>query len=388
MPGAQRMAGPRVIEQLRAQPHRFGFFQAVRLLERWLARRATTAAAPRRRRLHAPSGSVDATRRDAVRERLRFVNHVSLDFPASELAGLRLAPDAAPDDGRPLATLTPTFMGLLGLGGSLPSSYTEQLLALEQRERDGGVRAFYDTLSHPALALFYEAWTKHRLHLQHERDGQRHFLPLLLALAGLGEPALRERLLASGGVADEALAFQTAALQRRRVGLEELAQLLSQFFAVPVQVQPFIGAWYALPAAQAGRLGRQGTRLGVDALLGERVWQRHLRVRLRIGPLPGPRYREFLPGGRAARALRDWLPLLCDPALEYELQPVLRRADVRGCRLGGASQQPAGLGWDCCLQTREASRDRDDLVYRLPDPPQARAPGEEANPSCPPTSRP
>jgi len=352
------MARPALIDRLAQQPQGFGFFQTVRLLEHWLARRASPAGESRPAPLESPKGSVRASSSQAVRERLRFINHVALDFPASEVASLRLSEDpAVPSE------LAPAFMGLLGNAGVLPLSYTELLVRHEQREKDGGLRAFYDWISHPAVATFYEAWKKHRLHLQYELDTRRQFLPLVLALAGLGEASLRERARSSeaGGIQDESLAYHVGMLQRRRVSAAELGPALSRHFGVPVQLESFVGAWYALPEEQTGRLGQRQMCLGQDTLLGERVWQRHLRVRLRVGPLTRQRYRDFLPGARATRALRTLLRLLIDPCMEVELQPVLRREDVQGARLGGA----ALLGWDSRLGHCPAAADQDDLRFTL-----------------------
>ncbi|MEO3711527.1 type VI secretion system baseplate subunit TssG [Roseateles flavus] len=359
------MARPALIDRLAQQPQGFGFFQAVRLLEHWLARRASPSGAARPLPLEAPKGSVRASSSQAVRERLRFINHVALDFPASEVASLRLS-----DEPGVPSQLAPAFIGLLGNSGALPLSYTELLMRHEQREKDGSLRAFYDWISHPAVATFYEAWKKHRLHVQYELDTRRQFLPLVLALAGLGEPGLRERVLGSehGGVHDESLAFHAGMLQRRRVSAAELGPALSRHFGVPVLLESFVGAWYALPEEQTGRLGQRQMRLGQDTLLGERVWQRHLRVRLRVGPLTRQRYRDFLPGARATRALRSLLRLLIDPCMEVELQPVLRREDVQGARLGGE----ALLGWDSRLGHRPAAADQDDLRFTL-GPAEARA---------------
>lgn len=66
----QRRRDPSVIESLLAEPQRFKFFQAVRVLELWFARQEGTRA------------------RNAVPAHLRFVNSSSLGFPASEIAGL------------------------------------------------------------------------------------------------------------------------------------------------------------------------------------------------------------------------------------------------------------------------------------------------------------
>ncbi|MCV4753787.1 type VI secretion system baseplate subunit TssG, partial [Escherichia coli] len=82
--------------------------------------------------------------------------------------------------------------------------------------KDTAARAFLDVFQQRAVMLFYEAWRKHRLALQYEDDRKRHFLPHVLALPGLGQDALRQRLRERAGrVSDESVAFCSGARQQR-----------------------------------------------------------------------------------------------------------------------------------------------------------------------------
>ena len=347
-----------VIDRLLAQPHRYAFFQAVRLLERWIARSEGLGTA------------------DVLDRRLAFGNSLSLSFPASEIAALRpeLREDAppAPPDARRASTdyariaLTPAFIGLLGGNGALPNSYTELLAEREQRTRDAAPRAFLDIFQHRTVALFYQAWQKHRLAVQFEADRRQRFLPLVLALAGMGHPGLQRRLQAAeGGVADDALAHFSGTLQRRPMSAVALQGLLQHYFGVPVHLEPFVGRWYALPQAHQSRLGLGQVQLGQDCVLGQRIWQRHLRVRLRFGPLSLERFQRFLPGGSAARALRELLQLATGTTLEYEVRLSLRATDVQGIRLGDSGPGGPRLGWNSFLVTRPQATDRHDAGYDL-----------------------
>ena len=61
-----------VIDRLLEEPYRFGFFQAVRLLERWFVQQEGVQAG------------------DVLGRRVRFRNSLLLSFPASEIAQLKL----------------------------------------------------------------------------------------------------------------------------------------------------------------------------------------------------------------------------------------------------------------------------------------------------------
>ena len=351
MPTAQRRQTAGVIEQLLRDPQRFGFFQAVRLLERWLV---------------TPEGL----------SKLNFRNSISLGFPASEIESLLVHRHAngslaeqpeQPEDVERI-DLTPAFMGLLGVTGTLPLFYTESLAQRELYQKDHAARAFMDVFSHRAVMLFYQAWKKHRLHIQYEGDRRQRFMPMALALAGIGQPSLRgcqgaERT----GVADEALAFYSGTLQQRTLSARQLQQVLQGYLGVPVSLEQFVGRWYTLPEAGRHYLGRSGQGgLGRSAMLGERVWQRDLRMRIVLGPLDHVRFRRFLPGAPGALALRELLTLLNGVSLEFEVNLRLRQDEVRGSSLDSTrAPTEARLGWDTFLQTRPANEDRADVSYDI-----------------------
>lgn len=375
MPPSQRRHDTGVIDQLLREPQQFDFFQAVRLLDRWMG-----VASPDGKGL----------------SRLNFRNSLSLSFPPSQIESLkvhlRLSDETGASGvvGMP-ATLggahqaheidsidmTPAFMGLLGVNGTLPLFYTEMLSQRELYQKDYAGRAFMDLFSHRAVSLFYEAWRKHRMPIQFEADRRSLFLPLALSLAGLGQKGLRDRLGGErGAVADEALAYYAGTLQQRTLSASQLQQILRDYLSVPVRIEQFVGRWYQIPASGRAYLGMTGAIrhggapingvLGRSAMLGERVWQRDLRMRVVLGPLPHAKFRRFLPGGKGALALKELLTMLGGISLEYEINLQLQRDDVQGCTLDSSRPDSAfRLGWDTFLQTRSANEDRVDVRYDI-----------------------
>ena len=104
--------------------------------------------------------------------------------------------------------------------------------------------------------------------------------------------------------------------------------------------------------------------LDASAVVGERVWQRDLRMRLTIGPMLRAKFHRFLPGGSAALALRELLTMLTGVTLEYEVRLSLRAEEVQGTRLDAAGAG-AHLGWDSFLVTQPEMRDRFDAGYDI-----------------------
>jgi type VI secretion system protein ImpH len=366
MQTAQRRVDPGVVERLLDEPHRFEFFQAVRLLETWFGKRAADVR-------YAPRPG------EIVARRIGFRNTVSLGFPPSEIERARSfdaagevlprGDAAAPDPGADHASreverveLTPAFFGLLGTQGALPLHYTEQIIAREHLKRDHAARAFFDVFSNRATALFYAAWKKYRLPLHYELDRDERYLPLLLSLAGVSNRDARASVQQGpGALIDEAIAGHALAARHRPMSAAYLQRTLSEYFRVPIRVEQFVGKWYDVPRDQLTVIGDVNTTLGATALVGERVWQRDMRARLVVGPLSKRDYEAFLPGEECAVALERMLTLLAGVTLEYEVSLVLKRTEVGASVLSGGAR----LGWDAFLCTRDAVRDRADARYEL-----------------------
>lgn len=333
-----RAAREPLIARLLAEPQRFEFFQAVRLLLMRLEEQGVPA-------------------RLAFERHLRFPNSLSLGFPASQVEALEQA--ELPGLALPQYRLTPAFMSLLGAHGALPVHYTERIQAWQAAQPDAELgeapRAFLDMFSTRMLGLFYGAWRKYRV--EHAIQGPRDaFLPLLLALAGL-PPASR-----APGVRAEALARYAGVLRQRPASAAVLARVLADHFGVGVAVLEGVGHWDPLRPHEQSRLGLEHGLLGQSAVLGARCWRPDLRVRVRIGPLDRGQFERFLPHGAAARALRTLLGLFATPTLSYEIVLVLRRDALRPLRL---DQGGGRLGVDSYLIKGPAMADRADMRYEI-----------------------
>ena len=350
---AHRRLDPGLIDQLVDTPQRFDFFQAVRLLDRYFRQQGRGRGADE----------------GVICDAIRFRNSVQLSFAPSQIEDLQIeyhAEEASSADGKRIAyvQITPAFMGMLGVHGTLPVHYNEAVVERERYHRDRAARAFFDLFSNRSVGQFYRAWRKYRLPVQYEADRRHRFLPLVLALGGLGFDALRDRLAeAPGRIDDESIAHFAGMLRQRPVSAAALQSMLARYFRVPIRIEQFVGRWYALPEAQRTTLGGANARLGQTALAGERVWQRNLRVRVHIGPLPRAIYHAFLPGGELAAALEKLLSLATGSQFEYEVRPILRAADVQPVQL--SSRAGVRLGFDAFMVSRPVAEDRADTVFEL-----------------------
>ncbi|MEC4719365.1 type VI secretion system baseplate subunit TssG [Noviherbaspirillum sp. CPCC 100848] len=384
MPSKMRQSGTSLIEQLECEPYRFEFFQALRLL-----------IAHQRQY----SGQTDSA---ILEQSIRFRNSVSLGFPPSEIESLELQwsradkpkdqlstvpegestsmnpevrqPSVGPREGgsRPKSTdrfqkaiLTPAFMGLIGPSGVLPRHYTQQVSDRMLYHRDTTMRAFLDIFTSRAVSLFYQSWTKYRLHLQYESDRRNRFVPLVLSLGGLGSGSTRDRLADGGkGIADESLAYYVAAIRGRPRSAQWFARVVEDYFKVPARTTEFVGQWMSVPPEERTRLGLQHAVLGRSALCGGQVWDRQSRIRLTLGPMRKTRLLEMLPGAPGHRNLARLFRLMQGLAYDCEVRLILDRCDVSGARLQ-THDDGVRLGWVSWLQTPTATSDADDAAYLL-----------------------
>jgi type VI secretion system protein ImpH len=325
--------------QLAQDATAYQFFQAVRLLGLW-----------------SPGKHQVGEFADPADEAVRFSVAASLAFPASEIHAVEEEPGGTP-------RMTVNFLGLTGPQGVLPYHYT-QLVVERLQKRDRGLRDFLDIFHHRILSLFYRSWEKSHFPVAYERSGRDPITRHVRDLVGMGgEPQAEEPARHRSAL----LFFAGLLLPQPRSALG-LEQLLEGVFDVPVEVEQFVGEWYR-PVGETQCLvsddERAAGRLGLGALVGDAVWDRQAKVRVRLGPLPRARYEEFLPGAAAHEELRQLTRFFGGEALEFGVQLVLARDDVPPCILGADDGDGLPLGWSTWVRTGPLTRDPDDTILTL-----------------------
>jgi type VI secretion system protein ImpH len=319
-----------------AEPFRFDFFQAIRLLERL----APFAAAP-------GEGS------EPEKEVVRFRSRVALDFPASDVQ--RLTPP--PEPGAP-PEMTVNFMGLAGAFGPMAMPDTE--LVLDRiRSKDFAARDFLDIFNHRLVSLMYQVRKTHRLTLTNQSPEETSIARRLYSFFGLGLEGLRNRM----QVPDRTLLLTAGILAQQPRSAVGLERLLACHFQVEVSVSQLAGCWRPLEASEWTRIGRihgRNQRLGGGALVGTRIWDQQGAFRIRLGPLTQTEFRDFLPDGTAYRPLCELTRFYAGPEFEFGFQLTLKATDVPRSWLGHAV-----LGWTSWLKTRPFSHD-DSQVHLRP----------------------
>jgi len=385
-------AAASLAERLFAEGYAFDFFQAVRLLEKM---------APERR----PVGHEGPPSTEAA----RFRAHMALNFPPSAIyqieapaapltptplpggeRGAIVPPLPAGERGRgegPVPTMTVTFMGLTGPSGVLPRHYTEMLMrARDARGPERYVaRDWFDLFNHRLISLFYRAWTKYRFWLTYERGEYAQpdpdlFTESLYSLIGLGSRSLRNRLRVAvrpprervlARVDDLVLLYYGGLLAHRPRCAVSLERLLEDYFGIPVRVLQFQGQWLRLDPESQSQVGVEAgnNHLGVNIVVGERVWDVRGKIRIRLGPLTHERFVSFFPDQSPVPDRKDFFKLMhlvrlyVGPELKVDVQLVLKASEIPRCRMLQSGGKGPRLGWNSWFSSRPMPRDSEDAVF-------------------------
>jgi type VI secretion system protein ImpH len=335
MASESRTTDRSLARELLDEPYRFGFFQAVRLLERIDRDRKAVGH--------------DA---DVKREAVRFRTRQTLSFPPSEIYEITVDSE---DAGYP-PEMTIAFMGLTGPLGVLPHHYSE-LVIDRTRHNDTALWKFLDIFNHRMLSLFYRVWEKHRFPIAYERGQLDDFTQSLFSLVGIGTEKLRNRL----SLNDQVLIFYGGLVAQRPHSASAITAILGDYFGTHAEMVQFSGQWLKL-GDDVTRLGRSNSALGVSTIAGSRVWDAQSKFRIRLGPLKLEEFRAFLPSGSAFQPATELLRLLVGLEFDFDMQLVLDADQVPSCVLESGSEAQPRLGWTSWLKTRSFTEDDDQVV--------------------------
>ncbi len=324
------------LARLQDHPEKHHIFHAFRVLE---------AAYPESPRLG------DARRpRD---DRVRFGQEAELSFPPSTVAGFN-----APIGDRP-GRLTNRFFGLFGPQGPLPLHMTEYARERLRNHRDPTLVAFANMLTHRMVTLLYRAWRSGQPAPSFDRGENDGFERKVAAIGGYHGTHLRKK----DDFPDLAKRHFAGLLAQGPKNAEGLKSILSAFFGAKVEVRQFIGCWLELEPDDRWQMG-QPAILGRTTSIGDRVWTRSAKFRLKIGPLPLKDYERLLPGGESLSRLRALVRNYVGDALDWDVNLVLRKEDVPRAKLG----QTMRLGQTSWIGEFKSDQDADDL-YLEPNAP-------------------
>jgi type VI secretion system protein ImpH len=325
------------VEKLKAEPWKFDFFRALRVLEN--------------ERSDLPKiGESALPAEDAA----QLTQKTEMGFASSTLGEF----SQGPDDPRP--KLSVRFFGLLGANGPMPLPHTMHAIERSQNEHDTTLVSFLNVFHHRMISFFYRAWAVCQKSADYDRPASSRFADYIGSFFGFGERALWNR----DSVPDRAKLYYSGRLAFQARSAAGLEDILRDYFSLPATIQCFFGHWIRIPRELRTRLGvaRDNGILGCSTILGGHQWDMQNRFRLRLGPMDFARFRDFIPGGASLQRLADWIGFYTGNQFFWDVQLVLKAGEVPGTVLGSESM----LGRTSWLKSLPFTSDAGDLIIGNP----------------------
>ncbi len=322
-----------LVKTLCDHPHKFDFFQALRALQNYYKDAPRIGEAKR-----------------AKDDPFRFSQKISLNFTTSMIDSVEM------DEEERRLHMTVSFLGLLGPNGPMPLHLTEHITHRILHGHDTTLSSFLNIFQHRLISLFFKAWALNNQTVDFDLQENSRYVVYLGSLFGFGLKSLQNR----DSIPDFSKLYYANRLVQKTCNVEGLKSIIGDYFGVPSSINEFCGQWLDLPSDSRCYLGKSratGT-LGLNTIVGTKVWDCQLKFRIRMGPMGRKDLNRMLPGEKTFKRIRDWVLAYVGYEYFWDLQLVLKREEVPELQLG----REARLGWNSYLKTKPFKRDADDLI--------------------------
>lgn len=292
----------RIIKNIQDEPASYEFYQAVRLIERYLQQK---------------------------KGELRFRVQPQLSFAVGDFSQLV----QSETNGVTNFELFVTFLGLVGQSGVLPEPYTELILA-RLRAKDSTLLEFFDIFHDQFFELLYEVGNLSHFYVAYESQREHPIIDLLQAYLGQAIPELNEILLGYANL------FGTQARSA-----EGLRLLLNDYFKITVQVGQYEAEWFNLNKEAVAKFSAtQKIYLDGSVNLGKRIWHVQNRFIITLGPLSLQQFYALLPGGEMLPTLNKLVRAYVGLEFDYSIKLVMLNHTLPEMKISKAKQ--GKLGWN------------------------------------------
>jgi type VI secretion system protein ImpH len=183
--------------------------------------------------------------------------------------------------------------GIAGIEGTLPDCYVEKYIT-HNSDSKKAVSDFFDIFNEKILGLRYRYVKNYDLSCASKPLSESIFGRIIMNLSGIYlhdgacEYFIPEQFKASS---------QNLFIRSTRSS-EGLRIILSSFFEVPIVIEQFVGRFVESDKGQHTSIGKDRgnfNSLGLDACLGNKLWDSCDGINIIIGPLDLEKYTSFLP---------------------------------------------------------------------------------------------
>jgi type VI secretion system protein ImpH len=287
-----------VIDQLYQRPTAFELLQATRLLR------------------HDP----ELQKQQKWNSNFYFFSSLHLNFPTSEIESLHR------QNGR--IHMSNLMIGLTGIYGALPYSYTHKLRHAARQQREQSLH-FLGLFNHQLTTQYIEACLNYHLALRYEIEPENHYLKILHALNGYVKEQQEQQNL------DDYFAEFSGLMQGQNNSEYALKTILSCVFLFNVEIRQLLPEQFQLEDQQKSCLHEtRPVLLGINSFFGEKVTQIDEKIEIVIGPLKHKDYLKFLAQGEHSLKLQQIINTWCSPTMQVELRLILDKMELSSVQLG------------------------------------------------------
>jgi type VI secretion system protein ImpH len=303
-----------VIEDLFTTPTAYEFIQATRLLR------------------HMPHSSVD----QYWANDFKFQTSLNLNFPVTEIESLTIENE--------YVQITNLMMGITGIQGTLPYSYTHKIKQSRRQQRQETL-SFLSLFNHKLTAQYVDASLAYYLPVRYEIEKENDYLEILHALNGYVRTQQEQSEL------DDYFAEFSGLMQGQNNTAYALKTMLDCIFKTDFTIKQWIEEKFKLEHAQRTTLGEGNANLlGKNTFCGESIRQIDGKIEIQIGPLSREDYRSFLPKQQMSEKLKKILLTWCSPTTMVDVRLILKKEEIQSLCLNAKSEQ--GLAQGAFLMTK------------------------------------
>lgn len=265
----------------------------------------------------------------------RLGQAIRLAFAASDIVSV-----SKPDTPEHPPKVAVNVFGLFGPEGPMPLHLTRWMLERasnrwfagddENATSDTAFLDFGNMLQHRMISFYWRAWADLRPEVQMSHGTGGEVTNMIRALAGV-----RPTQTAGANIErSKAKLRHATSLFQQVQSPDRLTEYLATVTGQSVELTEFVGVWTDIPVRLQTKLGQKSSRLGVDAIVGSRFFERENRAEIKIGPLDLKDYKSFLDDPEQADELRHALYFAMGHGMEFDICLSLKVSEMPAPRLG------------------------------------------------------
>lgn len=243
------------------------------------------------------------------------------------------------------------FLGLYGASSPLPNFYTDDLIALEQEDQTTA-RRFLDVIHQRVYQLFAQAQQKYNSLSSVVERQQQEFSQLLHTITGSRDAQIQKAMPQS----NQLLSF-VGLLSSRQRSAQGLETLLSGFLTgVNVNIEQCVERTVSVPEKHRSQVGISSCQLGSNALLGDRLSDRHSKIVVHLGPLNQADFDSLVNDKTQWQTLEGLIKAYLTMPMEVDIKISLIGDAAKGVALG--ENKWCQLGYDTWLLAPKTEQEK------------------------------